>query len=125
MKEETKTKVKSWFKKNWAYVVIGAVAVGTVVVSVMSNDSSDETPVDPYVIDRSKDDWMDILKVPYLDSKITVRQASNLCNYYEWMLNYIQTERDCCLNGNTESDAFVAYDDLFPDEADNILLAWT
>lgn len=76
MKEKIE-KAKTWFKKNWVYVTAGATTAGVIALAIVKGMKSDGDVIDPLVIDRGKDDWMDELKAPfvYKDRQFTVREA--------------------------------------------------
>lgn len=76
MKEKI-VKAKAWFKKNWVYVAAGATTAGVIALAIVKGIKPDSDVIDPLVIDRGKDDWMDELKAPfvYKDRQFTVREA--------------------------------------------------
>ena len=77
MKEKIK-KVKGWFKENWIYVAGGAATVGVIALAIVKGMKPDNDAIDPFVIDRSKDDWMDQLKAPFAlegGRQFTVRES--------------------------------------------------
>lgn len=75
-KKITKEGIKNWFRNNWAYVVAGEAVIATIVLAVLSGKTNDSGVIDPYVIDRAKDDWMDELYTGarWNGKELTVRQ---------------------------------------------------
>lgn len=74
-----KEKIKLWWKKNWKYVAGGAAvaaAFGTVIYAIVNGEDSDV--IDPIVIDKGTDDWMNTLTVPYTynDANMTINQLA-------------------------------------------------
>lgn len=72
-----KEKMKTWFKKNWMYVTIGAASAGAIALAII-NGFKEDTSIDPIVIDKSTDEWMDKLTIPGMEFKgkeLTVMEA--------------------------------------------------
>lgn len=92
MKEKIE-KAKAWFKKNWVYVTAGAATAGVIVVAVVKG-LSDGGVIDPIVIDKAKEDWMDQLKTyeQYTDKGklMTVREACAALDYCELVHSYLK-----------------------------------
>lgn len=78
-KKITKEGIKNWFRNNWAYVVAGEAVIATVVLAIVSGKTNDSGVIDPYVIDRAKDDWMDEFESQMImgttGKRMTVKQA--------------------------------------------------
>ena len=94
-KKITKESVKAWLKENWAYLAAGGAFIGTVIIAAVCAMNNEDTVIDPYVIDRAKDDWMDKLMTDHRMKKtgeyLTVRQAlecSCLDQYIKEDLNH-------------------------------------
>ena len=92
MKEKIE-KAKAWFKKNWVYVTAGAATAGVIVVAVVKG-LSDGGVIDPIIIDKAKEDWMDQLKTyEQYSSKgklMTVREACAALDYNELVHSYLK-----------------------------------
>ena len=67
-KTNMKEKMKTWFKKNWMYVTIGAASAGAIALAII-NGFKEDASIDPIVIDKSTDEWMYKLTIPGMNFK--------------------------------------------------------
>ena len=90
--EEKFEKVKSWFKKNWVYVVSGAAAASAIALAVVNGMRPDEDVGEPIVIDISKDDWKDqLMSGAYCaDQPLTVRQRIAIGDIDSYAWDYLK-----------------------------------
>jgi len=91
-KKITKESVKSWFKRNWEYVLAGGtligIGIGSAVAVGIANKSNGM--IDPITIDRAKDDWMDQLNThcATINGKpLTVRQAGAVSHLEQYTID--------------------------------------
>lgn len=80
-----KEKVKAWMKENWMYVAGGAATVTAVGLAIWKGLKTDNSVIDPMVIDKGKDDWMDQLETycELKDKPLTVRETGAVLGYDE------------------------------------------
>ena len=82
MKEKL-AKVKSWAKENWMYVAGGAATVTAVGLAIWKGLKTDNSVIDPMVIDKGKNEWMDQLKTysSVNGNYLTVRETDAVLGY--------------------------------------------
>ncbi len=80
-----KEKIKAWMKENWMYVAGGAATVAAVGLAVWKGLKTDNSVIDPIVIDKGKDDWMDQLTTysAVKGKRLTVRETDAILEYDE------------------------------------------
>lgn len=92
MKEKIE-KVKGWFKENWMYVAGGAATASVIALAIVKGIKPDDCVIDPIVIDRGKEDWMDQLftyeKYSCNDRFMTAREACAALDWNELARSYL------------------------------------
>ena len=90
------SKFKNWLKENGLYVLGGLATAGVMVAAVIKGLKPDDTVIDPYVIDRGKDDWMDELKTDrwILGKELTIREALAVGDYYVYTVKQLSPDID-------------------------------
>ena len=115
MKEKI-VKAKAWFKRNWVYVAAGATTAGVIALAIVKGMKPDSDVIDPVVIDRGKDDWMDELEAPFAckGRQFTVREAfaAALLNEYERQ----QLKEEGIFTGAHEADLVDKFVEEYPEQ---------
>lgn len=93
MKEKME-KIKVWMKENWMYVVGGTATLSVIVLAVWKGSKTDISVVKPFVIDKSKDEWMDQLnvKAKFNGQPLTVREMEAIAVFDEWHRSLMKEE---------------------------------
>jgi len=120
-KKITKESVKSWFKRNWEYVLAGGtligIGIGSAVAVGIANKSNGM--IDPITIDRAKDDWMDQLDSFHVmkntGRRLTVLEALE-CSCLDQYIKDNLKERGI-LTDNLEGDIVKNFCEEFPEKA--------
>lgn len=96
------SKFKNWLKENGLYVLGGLATAGVMVAAVIKGLKPDYTVIDPYVIDRGKDDWMDELKTDRWihDKELTIREALAVGDYYVYTVKQLSPDIDDVIDIN-------------------------
>ena len=119
MKKITKEAAKAWLKENWAYLAAGGAFVGTVVVAVVCALNKTDDMIDPFVIDRAKDDWMDQLnsfhRMQSTGKLLTVHEALE-CSCLDQYIKDSLRDRGV-LTDQLEADICDKFCEEFPEKA--------
>lgn len=110
------TKVQRWLIKNYRFVTGAVIALTAIGLTVAACKGEDSASIEP------DNGWMDILKVPFNDSKVTVRQITNLADYYSKLVDWIN-DHDGTLTTELLANFDYIYSTDFPDKMDSIELA--
>lgn len=121
--ESGRRSVKLWLKENWVWVVSGISVVAlTVFASKNGGTVEEETIIEPFVIDKRGDKWMDVLTVPFDTYRVTVREATNLADYYHKLVQWAY-DHDSSITEEIEANFSHEYETDNPEKFDSIVLA--